>query len=174
MLQDVDVAVIDPGLPDGYGGELIKELAVVNPRTQVLVLSASLDRAETARAIESGAAGVLDKLARLDEVVDAVRRLRAGETLIPLDEVLELLSFAHEQREREHQDRAAVASLTPREVEVLRMLAEGLDSQAIAARLYISVRTERNHVANILAKLGVHSRLQALLFAIRYGVVDVR
>jgi len=174
MLQDVDVAVVDPGLPDGYGGDLIQELAVVNPRAQVLVLSASLDRADTARAIESGAAGVLDKVAQLDEVVDAVRRLRAGETLIPLDEVLELLSFAHAQREREHEDRAAVESLTPREVEVLQMLAEGLDSQAIAARLDISVRTERNHVANILAKLGVHSRLQALVFGIRYRIVQVR
>jgi DNA-binding NarL/FixJ family response regulator len=133
-----------------------------------------LDRAEAARAIESGAAGTLDKVAQLDEVVDAVRRLRAGETLIPLDEVLELLRFAGQQREQEHQDRVAIDRLTPREVEVLQALAEGLDSQAIADRLYISTRTERNHVANILAKLGVHSQLQALIFAMRYGVVDVR
>ncbi|MDQ3677749.1 MAG: LuxR C-terminal-related transcriptional regulator [Actinomycetota bacterium] len=56
---------------------------------------------------------------------------------------------------------------------MLQALAEGHDSQAIADRLYISIRTERNHIANILAKLGVHSQLQALVFAIRYGVVDV-
>lgn len=173
MLQDVDVAVLDLGLPDGFGGDLIKELAVANPRAQALVLSAGLDRGEIARAIESGAAGALDKVAQLDDVVDAVRLLRAGETLIPLDEVLELLSVAHRQREREHEDRAAIDSLTAREIEVLQALAQGLDSQAIADRLYISVRTERNHVARILAKLGVHSRLQALLLAIRYGVVDV-
>jgi PAS domain S-box-containing protein len=173
MLQEIDVAVVDLGLPDGYGGELIKELSDVNPRAQALVLSASLDRAETARAIESGAAGTLDKTAQLDEVVDAVRRLRAGETLVPLDELLELLRFAGQQRRQEHQDRAAIDRLTPREVEVLQALAEGLDSQAIADRLYISLRTERNHVASILAKLGVHSQLQALVFAMRYGVVDV-
>ena len=57
---------------------------------------------------------------------------------------------------------------------MLEALAQGLDSQAIADRLYISIRTQRNHVANILAKLGVHSHLQALVFAIRHGVVDVR
>jgi PAS domain S-box-containing protein len=173
MLQEIDVAVVDLGLPDGYGGELIRELAAVNPHAQALVLSASLDRRETAQAIESGAAGTLDKTAQLDEVVDAVRRLRAGETLMPLDEVLELLRFAGQQRRQEHQDRAAIDGLTPREVQVLQALAEGLDSQAIADRLYISIRTERNHVASILAKLGVHSRLQALVFAMRYGVVDV-
>lgn len=105
MLQDVDIAVVDLTLPDGYGGELIKELLVVNPRARALVLSASLDRTETARAIHSGAAATLDKVAQLDEVVDAVRRLRAGETLIPLDEVLELLRVAGEQREQEHQAR---------------------------------------------------------------------
>jgi PAS domain S-box-containing protein len=173
MLRNIDVAVIDLGLPDGYGGELIKELADVNPRAQALVLSATLDHAETARAIENGAAATLEKTAGLDEIVDAVRRLRAGKTLVPLDDVLEFLRFAGRQRKQEARDRAAIERLTPREIEVLQALAEGLDSQAIAERLYISVRTERNHVASILAKLNVHSRLQALVFALRYGVVKL-
>jgi PAS domain S-box-containing protein len=172
LLREVDVAVVDLGLPDGYGGDLIKELSDVNPRAQALVLSASLDRAETARAVQYGAAGTLDKTARLAEVVNAVRRLRAGETLLPLEEVVELLRFADHQREQEHKDRYAIERLTPREHEVLQALADGLDSQAIADRLHISIRTERNHVASILAKLGVHSRLQALVFVMRYGVVD--
>jgi PAS domain S-box-containing protein len=174
MLDDIDVAVVDLGLPDGYGGDLIKELAEVNPRAQALVLSATLDRTETARAIESGAAGALDKMAQLDEIVDAVRRLQAGETLLPLDEVVDLLRFAGRRREQEHQDRAALEALTPREREVLQAMAKGLGNQAIADRLHISVRTERNHVANILRKLGVHSQLQALVFALRYGIIEVR
>ena len=94
MLEDVDVAVVDLGLPDGYGGDLIGELRDKNPRAQALVLSATLDRAETARAVESGAAGVLDKTAHLDEVVHAVRRLRVGKALIPVEEVAELLRAA--------------------------------------------------------------------------------
>jgi PAS domain S-box-containing protein len=174
MLRDVDVAVVDLGLPDGYGGDLIKELADVNPRAQALVLSATLNRAEVARAIESGAAGTLDKSAQLDEVVGAVRRLRAGETLMPMDEVVGLLRLAGHQREREQRDRAVLDRLTPREHEVLQALAEGLDSQAVADRLRISIRTERNHVASILGKLEVHSQLQALVFALRHGVVEIR
>jgi DNA-binding NarL/FixJ family response regulator len=75
MLCDIDLAILDLGLPDGYGGELITELHDVNPGAHAIVVSASLDPAEIARAIESGAAAALDKIADLDEVVDAVRRL---------------------------------------------------------------------------------------------------
>lgn len=171
---DVDVAVVDLELPDGYGGDLVKELRVVNPHGKALVLSGSLERGELARAIDSGAGGALDKTAHLDEIVGAVRRLHAGETLVPLREVVELLRFAGRQRDAEHHDRAAISRLTPREREVLQALAKGLDSQEIADRLHISIRTERNHVASILAKLGVHSQLQALVFALRYGIVEIR
>lgn len=162
MLEEVDVAVVDLGLSDGYGGDLIKELREANPQAQTLVLSASLDRAEIARAVESGAAGVMHKTARLDEVVAAVRRLRRGETLLPLEEVVGLLRFAGSRREHEYEARQAIERLTTREREVLQALAEGLDSKGIAERLHISMRTQRNHMANILTKLEVHSRLQAL------------
>jgi two-component system nitrate/nitrite response regulator NarL len=172
--QPIDVAVIDLGLPDGYGGDLIKELREKNLQAQALVLSATLDRAQIARAIEHGAAGVLSKTAHLDDVVGAVRRLRAGETLIPLQEVVELLRFAGERQEQEHEARQAIARLSPREKEVLQALAEGLDSEEIADRLHIALRTERNHMASILAKLEVHSQLQALVFALRHGVVEIR
>jgi DNA-binding NarL/FixJ family response regulator len=170
---DVDVAVLDLGLPDGYGGDLISELRAANPRAQALVLSATLDRAEAARAVQRGAAGALSKIAHLDEVVRSVRRLSAGEMLLPLDEVVDLVRDAQSPSERERDDRAAIDGLTRREREVLQALAEGLDSQQIADRLYITLRTERNHIANILAKLGVHSQLQALVMALRYGVVAI-
>jgi DNA-binding NarL/FixJ family response regulator len=103
-----------------------------------------------------------------------VRRLRAGDTLIPVAEAVELLRYAERRRREERTDRQALASLTPRELEILKALAEGLDSQQIADRLVISVRTERNHMASILRKLGLHSRLQALVFALRYDIVQVR
>ena len=171
--RKVDVAIVDLGLPDGYGADLIGELRASNPQAQALVLSAALDRAEVARAVESGAAGVLHKSAGMDEVVDATRRLSAGETLLPLEEVVELLRFAGARKDREYEVRRAIGRLTPREREVLRALAEGLDSEEIAERLNISVKTERNHISSIFAKLGVHSRLQALVFAARYGLVEV-
>ena len=173
MQQAIDVAVIDLGLPDGYGADLIKELREKNPQAQALVLSASPDRARIARAVKAGAAGVLNKSAHLEEVVEAVRRLRMGETLLELQEILELLRFAWAQREEEYETHQIIARLTPREKEVLQALAEGLASQEIAERLQISVRTERNHMTSILAKLEAHSRLQALVFAVRHGVVNV-
>jgi DNA-binding NarL/FixJ family response regulator len=171
LLEGVDVAVVDLGLPDGYGGELIKELREKNPQAQTLVLSATLDRAEMARAVEAGAAGFLHKSAGMVEVMEAIRRLRAGETLLPVEEVVELLRFAGSRREHEHEARLAIAQLTPREKDVLQALAEGLDGKEIAEQLGISDKTERNHMASILAKLGVHSRLQALVFALRHSVV---
>jgi DNA-binding NarL/FixJ family response regulator/signal transduction histidine kinase len=167
-----DVAIIDLGLPDGYGGDLIKDLHGKNPQTQALVVSGNLDRAEVARAVESGAAGVLHKSVGMDDVVDAVRRVGAGEVLMPLEEVVDLLRLAGHQKEENREARQAVARLTPREIEVLRVLAEGLDGKEIANRLGISGKTERNHMASITEKLGVHSRLQALVFALKHGVVD--
>jgi DNA-binding NarL/FixJ family response regulator len=178
MLQDVDVdvdvAIVDLGLPDGYGADLIPALRDAHPQAQALVLSATLERGDIARAVARGAAGALHKAARLHEIVTAVERLRAGETLMPMEEIVELLRLAGRERERELEDRVAIDSLTPRELEVLQALAEGLNSQQAANRLFISVRTQRNHVANILAKLGVHSQVQALVFALRHDLVVPR
>jgi DNA-binding NarL/FixJ family response regulator len=174
MLDGVDVALVDLDLPDGYGGVLIKELRDANPHAMALVLSAYSDRANIAHAIEFGAAGVLHKSVGINEIMEAVRRLRAGETLMPLEEVVEMLRFASFRRQQEREAHQAISKLTPREREVLEALADGLDGNEIAERLNISLATERNHMASILAKLQVHSRLQALVFALRYGVVEIR
>jgi DNA-binding NarL/FixJ family response regulator len=173
MLDGVDVAIVDLDLSDGYGGDLIKEMRDANPHAMALVLSAYSDRANIAQAVESGAAGVLHKSAGIGEVVEAVRRLRAGETLLPVEKIVELLRFASSRREQEYEARQAIARLTPREKQVLDALADGLDGKDIAERLHVSIPTERNHMASILAKLGVHSRLQALVFALRHGLIDV-
>lgn len=172
LLHGVDVAVLDLALPDGDGIALIAELRAASPGAEVLVLSANLARAQIARAIYAGAAGALDKTADLDQVVDAIRRLRAGQALLASHEIVDLLRFASHRREQERGDRQAMDSLTHREREVLEALAAGLDGQTIADRLGISIRTERNHVARILNKLGVHTQLQAVLFALRFGVID--
>ena len=172
--ESVDMALIDLGLPDGFGADLIKELRENNPRAQALVLSASLDHADIAGAVERGAAGVLNKTTHLGDVVESVRCLRAGETLMPLEEAVGLLRYAGQKREEEYEARQAIESLTPREIEVLQALTEGLDSKGIAERLHISLRTERNHMASILSKLEVHSQLQALVFSVRHGVVEIR
>ncbi len=171
---ETDLGVLDLSLPDGEGPELIKDLREANPHFAALVLTASLDRAEHARAVESGAAGILHKSAGVDEIMDATRRLGEGETLLSQEELIALLRLAGQSREEEREARASIEQITPREKEVLQALAEGLSNKEIAAKLHVSVDTERTHMMNILNKLGVHSRLQALLFAARHGLVEIR
>jgi len=102
-----------------------------------------------------------------------VRRLEAGEALLSANEVGEMLRLADRQRAQDEEVRQAMGSLTPRELEVMQALAEGLSAMEMADRLYVSVGTVRNHVASVLVKLGVHSRLQALVFAARQGIVKI-
>ena len=173
ILDGADVAVVDLDLPDGNGAELIGELRAANPQGMALILTASADRGAYARAVEAGAAGVLHKSARIKDIIDAVRRLEAGEALLSPNEVGELLQFAGQQRAQDQEAQRAIESLTPRELEVLRALAEGLSDKEIAERLYLGLGTVRSHVVSILKKLGVHSRLQALVFAIRHGAVEI-
>jgi two-component system nitrate/nitrite response regulator NarL len=139
-----------------------------------LVLSASLEPGRFARAVEAGAAGVIHKSTPIKEIVDAVRKLKAGEALLSPGEVVEMLRLVSRERQEEMVARRAVERLTPRELEVLQALAEGLESRQIAEKLNVTVETERTHMVNILHKLGVHSRLQALVFAARHGVVRLR
>jgi RNA polymerase sigma factor (sigma-70 family) len=170
-LKDVDVAVVDLALPDGDTFGLIERFALYEPQVMILVLSASLEPERLTRAVEAGAAGVLDKFTPIKDIIEAVRQLKDGEALISRAEVIEMLS-----REGQHKQEAlqAIETLTPREREILRALAEGLSNKEIAERLHMSVDTERTHMMNILHKLGVHSRLQALLFAVRHGLVEIR
>jgi DNA-binding NarL/FixJ family response regulator len=172
--SEVDLGVIDLTLPDGEGTELIGELREANPSFAALVLTASLDRTEHARAVEAGAAGVLHKSADVDAILDATRRLGEGEALLSEEELLALLRLAGQNREEEVEARASIEQITPREKEVLQKLAKGLSNKEIAAKLHMSVDTERTHMMNILNKLGVHSRLQALVFAARHGLVEIR
>jgi DNA-binding NarL/FixJ family response regulator len=169
--NEVDLAVVD--LPDGDGTELVGELRAANPRAMVLVLTASINRETHARAVEAGAAGVLDNTSRNREVNEASQPLVGGESILSPEEVVELLRLADRRRERDREAERSIEQLTPREWEVLRLLAEGLSDKEIAERLYVGSGTVRNHVVSIFGKLGVHSRLQALLFAVRYGLIDV-
>lgn len=173
VLENVEVAIVDLALPDGDGLELIEDFSS-EPRMTTLVLSASLEPGRFARAVEAGASGVLHKSTPIKDIVEAVRMLKAGEALLSPAEVVEMLRLVGRERQEELAARQAVERLTPREKEVLQALAEGLESKEIAEKLNVTVETERTHMVNILHKLGVHSRLQALVFAARYGVVRIR
>jgi DNA-binding NarL/FixJ family response regulator len=172
-LGGVDLAVVDLDLPDGDGTNLIGPLRAASPRAMVLVLTANADREAYAKAVEAGAAGVLHKTVRLGEVVGAARSLLAGEPLFSAGEVIDLLLLAEQSRERDREAHRHVERLTPREMEVLRALADGLSDREMSESLYVGVGTVRNHLVSIFGKLGVNSRLQALVFALRHGIVEI-
>jgi DNA-binding NarL/FixJ family response regulator len=169
----VDVAIVDLNLPDGSGTDLIKDLRRSHPRAKALVLSAMSEQRYLAEAIEAGAAGVMHKSAPMSDLVEAVRRLAVGEQLLTQQEVIEALRFIGRVRESNREARLAIDRLTPREREVLQALAEGWSDREIATRLHVGVGTVHSHVTNILSKLDVSSRLQALVFAVRHGVVTI-
>ena len=102
-----------------------------------------------------------------------MRRLRSGEQLVSPQEVMEAIRLVGRERRESSEARRMIAELTPREKEVLQALAEGLGDKEISERLSVSVGTTRTHMAKILSKLEVQSRLQALVFALRHGIVRV-
>jgi two-component system nitrate/nitrite response regulator NarL len=136
-------------------------------------LSASSDRKHLSTAIEAGAAGVMHKSAPMGDLVQAVRRLHAGEQLLSQEEVIEALRYLARVRKSNRGAQLASDKMPPREREVLQALAEGSSDKEIARRLHVGEGTVHTHVTNILSKLEVSSRLQALVFAVRHGVVTI-
>jgi len=160
-----DVVLLDHRLPDGDGVEAIPGLLALRPEVSIVVLTATTADHVLVAAIEGGASGFISKTRGLDEVTSAVRAAATGESVISPEMLARLLPRLH-KREPEPRDK-----LTEREREVLHLLAEGLSNAAIAERLFVSVHTVRNHVANLSTKLGAHSKLEALSIAVREGLL---
>lgn len=173
LLADIDVAVVDLDLPDGTGSTLIAGLHDVNRKAEALVLTASTQKLDIARSIEAGAAGVLHKSTPLHEIVGAVKKVAAGESLISRRELIEYIQVSRQHREAQQEMEAIIGRLTGRERDVLMALGEGLSDRAIAERLFVSKETVHTHMVNMMAKLGVDSRMQALIFAIQSGLVTL-
>lgn len=173
MLADVDVALVDLDLPDGSGASLIAELHQANRTAEAIVLTASTRQIDMARAIEAGAAGVLHKSTPLSDIVHAVRQVAAGEALLSRRELIDLIQVSRQHREAEQETGQIIARLTKRERDVLLALADGLSDREIAERLFVSRETVHTHMVNMLGKLGVSSRMQALIFAIKSGLVSI-
>jgi DNA-binding NarL/FixJ family response regulator len=172
-LGRIDVAVSELGLLNGDAVDVVKELRAANPRGALLIVTATADARQHARAINAGASGVLRKSVGIIEILWAVRRVAAGEHMLSPDEANEMRRLARQQEEHDHQAQLAIGRLTPREQDVLQALGEGLHDREIAERLSISTETVRTHMVHILGKLRVQSRVQALVFAARHGVVTI-
>lgn len=167
-----DVVVVDLDLPGAGGVDVLDELRGRGARTAAVVLTALTEEAELGRAVEAGAAAVLHKSVDVTELLDVVRRVAGGATVLAAGPTSAWLRALAAERERTWMARTIRDALTPRETEILQLLAEGHGSAAIATRLVISADTVQTHVRNLLGKLGVGSRLEAVALALRMGIVD--
>ncbi|MEW6567766.1 MAG: response regulator transcription factor [Chloroflexota bacterium] len=165
-----DLVLMDIRMEKMDGVEATRKVRELSPQTAVLILTGFGEDEILLRAVEAGAHGFLSKDSTADEVKEAIRRVVRGESLVTPSLLRKLLDeFAHRSREVH----PPLADLTPREIEVLKALARGLSNEQIGRELVISEKTVKSHLANIFSKLHVDGRAQAMLYAIRQGLVDV-
>ena len=162
-----DVVLMDLLMPNVDGLTAIATIRQGHPNTDIVAVTSFIEEDKVTAALEAGASGYLLKDASADEVADAIRAAFAGE--VHLDpQVARVLA----QRMRARRDEVPTEALTPRELEVLQLLARGAANKEIAADLSITERTARTHVSNILGKLGLASRTQAALWAVEHKMLD--
>jgi len=171
--ESVGVVLMDYRLPDMTGAVAAGQIRTARPETPIVFHTA--DDSETALldAIDAGASAYLTGSATAGEIVEAVRRATQGEVLIPV--ALFARAIARQRRvasERGERERL-LAEFTPRELEILRVLATGLDTETIAGSLGIAPHTVEWHLRHVMEKLQVHSKLQALVAAVRLGLIEM-
>lgn len=157
-----DVILLDYHLPGYDAAELIPRLRALSPGSRIVVLTGDTSDATLMRGLRAGVEGYLTKERALDDVLEALRRVADGERY---------LTDEQEARTRALSGEGTGDALTERELEILRLMAQGKDSQAIADELTISANTVRTHLQNIFSKLGVHSRLEAVAAANSRGLL---
>lgn len=161
--REPDVILMDLRMPGVDGVEATRRIQAEHPGTRVIVLTTYADDRSILGAIQAGARGYLTKDAGADEIRDAIEAVRRGETLLEPRVQARLLSALSGGD-------ATLDRLTPREREVLRLIAQGLANQEIAARLFVSEATVKTHINNLFSKLGVRDRAQAVAYAYRHGL----
>lgn len=163
-----EVILMDLKLPELHGTEAIRKIAAAQPGVGVVVLTGTEVEGDVLAAIAAGARGYLAKTAEREEFLEAIRRVARGEAWLPPHLTRRLLTFL-----QTHAGPGMVEPLTDRESEVLGLLARGWGNRRIAQQLAISEMTVRTHVSRILDKLGVGNRVEAALYALRMGLVQL-
>jgi DNA-binding NarL/FixJ family response regulator len=155
------------------GIDATRRIKDLSPSTKVVIMTAHDDERLLVDAVEAGASGFLGKDEAADEVLAAVRSAAEGESLIDPSLLARLLHQVTKEREQRREIQAMFAALTEREWEILRMLATGMRNDDIAATLFISPQTVQTHVRNVLGKLQVHSKLEAVALAVKHDQIEV-
>jgi DNA-binding NarL/FixJ family response regulator len=167
------VVLMDFRLPDMSGASAAGMIQAAAPGTAIVFHSVEASEAAMLDAIDAGAAAFLGKAATADQIVEAVRRAARGDVLMPA--ALFAKAIARQRKGKvEKRDRAKMlAEFTGRELEVLRLLAQGLDTAVMSERLGIASHTVEWHVRHVIEKLGVHSKLQAVIAAAQRGLIEL-
>jgi NarL family two-component system response regulator LiaR len=170
-----DVVLMDIVFKGGgmSGIEATRTIKEVSPSTKVVVMTAHDDERLLVDAVEAGASGFLSKDEAAQEVLSAAKSAAEGEVLIDPTTLTRLLAQVAREREEQRDALRLLNDLTEREREILQLLAEGKRNDDIAKQLYISPQTVQTHVRNILGKLRVHSKLEAVSFAVKHGAIQV-
>jgi two-component system NarL family response regulator len=171
-----DVVLMDIRMPRSTGIEACRAMKEAVPSTKIVMLTISDEEEDLFEAIRAGASGYLLKDIPLDEVAEAVRSVHGGQSLISPAMAGKLLTeFATLARRTDDEpvQQVPAPKLTDREMEVLKLVAKGMNNRDIARELFISENTVKNHVRNILEKLQIHSRMEAVMIALRDKLIDI-
>jgi DNA-binding NarL/FixJ family response regulator len=170
-----DVVLMDVRMPGQSGIKATERIRDNLPHAKILMLTISDEEVDLYDAIKAGASGYLLKEISIDEVADAVRSVWAGQSRISPSMASKLLTeFAAMSRRAEERQQLPAPRLTDREMEVLKLVAQGMNNRDIAKELFISENTVKNHIRNILEKLHLHSRMEAVVYAVREKLLEIK
>jgi DNA-binding NarL/FixJ family response regulator len=158
-------------MPGPSGVDVIRQMTSIAPLTRVVVLTISADDSDVINAVMGGACGYLLKDSSVDQLIAGIRSAAAGESLISPQIAAKMLQMLRAQRSSVDAAETIRAELSEREIEVLKLIANGHDNAEIARALFISPKTVKNHISNILMKLQMENRIQAAVYAVRSGIV---
>jgi DNA-binding NarL/FixJ family response regulator len=166
-----DVVIMDLNMPGLSGVETTRHLTGIAPLVRVVVLTISIDDDDVMDAVMAGACGYLLKDSSIEDLITGIRAAAAGESLISPQIAAKVLQRLRSQGKSEDALETIRAELSDREVQVLKLIANGKDNAQIASELFISPKTVKNHISNILMKLQIDNRIQAAVYAVRSGIV---
>jgi DNA-binding NarL/FixJ family response regulator len=167
-----DVLLLDVGLPDGNGLDMIPKVNTASPDTHIIVLTSLSDEATLMRVVDSGISGFVSKDSQLSDLLETIRKAADGEIVMPTSLLMGLLMRLPRDKAAAYKDERGWERLTIREQEILELLAKGKSGNEIAEELHIAPLTVRTHIRNMMSKMGVHSRLEAVAFGLKNGIID--